>query len=130
MSIDSPNFPAPENIAAPLLAAHGPEVEFLTGIGGNPRVVDTGGMPAFAFVAIEAEAGPIIDPSGTLYVLITSIDAGLAARRSDIDSWTVVIYDATQSHDEGISAAEYGTSFTAAWQQAWAVIDRPDDPHT
>ncbi|MEV6256836.1 hypothetical protein ACIHAX_32260 [Nocardia sp. NPDC051929] len=130
MPIDSPNSPAPEHIAAPLLAAHRPEVEFLSGIGGNPRIVDTGGIPMFAFVAIEAEAGPIIDPTGTLYVLITSIDAGLAYRRSDIDSWTVVIYDAAESHDEGISAAENATSFTTAWQQAWAAIDRPDDPHT
>ncbi|WP_043736969.1 hypothetical protein [Nocardia asiatica] len=130
MPIDSPNSPAPEHIAAPLLAAHRPEVEFLTGIGGNPRIVDTGGIPMFAFVAIEAEAGPIIDPTGTLYVLITSIDAGLAYRRSDIDSWTVVIYDAAESHDEGSSAAENATSFTTAWQQAWAAIDRPDDPHT
>ena len=120
----------PEHIAAPLLAAHAPEVEFLTGIGGNPRVVDTGGHPMFAFVAIEAEAGPILDPTGTLYVLITSIDAGLATHRGDIDSWTVVIYDATDSHDEGISAGEEATSFAAAWQQAWMGLDRPDDPHT
>ncbi|MGS2807747.1 MULTISPECIES: hypothetical protein [Nocardia] len=126
MPIDTPNSPAPEHIATPLLAAHGPEVEFLTGIGGDPRVVDTGGIPMFAFVAIEAEAGPIIDPSGTLYVLITSIDAGLADHRGDITSWTVVIYDATDSHDEPISGAENASSFTAAWRQAWAGVDRPD----
>ncbi|WP_109527426.1 MULTISPECIES: hypothetical protein [Nocardia] len=128
MPIDSPNAPAPEHIAAPLLGAHRPEVEFLTGIGGNPRVIDAGGIPMFAFVAIEAEAGPIIDPTGTLYVLITSIDAGLADHRGDIDSWTVVIYDATRSHDEPVSAAENATTFTAAWQHAWIGLDR--DPHT
>ncbi|WP_216917416.1 hypothetical protein [Nocardia noduli] len=130
MPIDSPNAPAPEHIAAPLLAAHVPEVEFLTGIGGNPRVVDTGGIPMFAFVAIEAEAGPVIDPTGTLYVLITSIDAGLAERRDEIDSWTVAIYDAAWSHDESVSAAESTTGFTAAWQQAWMRLERPDDRHT
>ncbi|GAB4590296.1 hypothetical protein [Nocardia sp. IFM 10818] len=118
--------PSPDRRAVHLLAVHRPEADLLAQLAGvdTVRIVDTGG----GCMAIEIEAGPLMDPTGTLYLLATSTDNNLAESRDDITAWTVALFDNPECSGEAISYGEHPASFAAAYTQAWNNLytARPD----
>ncbi|MET8427766.1 hypothetical protein [Nocardia sp. NPDC004860] len=116
----------PDRRALHLLDVHRPEAELLAQLAGvdTVRIVSTGG----GCEAIEIEAGPLMDPTGTLYLLVTSNNSnGLAERRDEITAWTVAIFDNPECTGEPLSYSERPASFAAAYTHAWHALytDRP-----
>lgn len=116
----------PDRRAALLLAVHRPEAVLLAQLAGvdTVRIVDTGG----GCMAIEIEAGPLMDPTGTLYQLITSTDNTLATSREEITAWTVAVFDNPECTGEALTYGEHPAHFAAAYTQAWHTLytDRPE----
>ncbi|WP_067721658.1 hypothetical protein [Nocardia yamanashiensis] len=121
--------PGPDHQARHLLAVHQHEAELLAQLAGvdTVRIVGTGG----GCMAIKVEAGPLMDPTGTLYLLVTSADNDLARSRDEITEWTVGIFDNPECSGEALSYSDRHANLAAAYNQAWHMLSvqrRPARP--